>query len=224
MPGMPTRTAACQCEQLQLSVTGDPMWVSMCHCLACQRRSGGPYAVQARFPAERVEVRGSHRVYVRRADEDGEERAFHFCPECGSTVFYTTADAPEVIAVPVGAFADPAFPAPSISHYDARRHGWVALPDGIERTDVWEQLRPLYEAGRYDEVADRGRAAVEEHPGWAELAYNVACCESLAGRTDDAIAHLRLAVERSEGLRELAATDSDLDAIRGQPAFRELVG
>jgi tetratricopeptide (TPR) repeat protein len=94
-------------------------------------------------------------------------------------------------------------------------------PSGWE---IWAPLNPLYEAGRYAEVADRGRGLIEAHPEYPMLFYNLACCESLAGRTADAIEHLRLALDRSEGLRSLAAKDSDLDPIRDEPAFGELVG
>jgi len=94
-------------------------------------------------------------------------------------------------------------------------------PDGWE---IWAPLNPLYLSGRYEEAADRGRALVEAHPEYINLVYNVACCESLAGRTDDAIAHLRLAIDRNDRVREFAAEDSDLDALRGEPAFEELVG
>jgi tetratricopeptide (TPR) repeat protein len=94
-------------------------------------------------------------------------------------------------------------------------------PQGWE---IWAPLNPLYQSGQYEEAADRGRELVEAHPDYANLTYNVACCESLAGRTDDALEHLRLAIDRNEGLRELASDDSDLDAIRNEPAFKELVG
>jgi hypothetical protein len=104
--------------------------VSVCHCLACQRRTGSAFGYQARFPAERVVVDGDRREYVRISDE-GESRSFFFCPACGSTVFYTTADAPELVAVPVGAFADPRFPAPGVSVWDTRAHSWFTLTDGI---------------------------------------------------------------------------------------------
>jgi tetratricopeptide (TPR) repeat protein len=93
-------------------------------------------------------------------------------------------------------------------------------PDGWE---IWAPLNPLYQSGKYDEAADRGRELVEAHPESSNLVYNVACCESLAGRTDDAIEHLRLAIDRNQGLRKLVAEDSDLDAIRNEPAFKELV-
>jgi hypothetical protein len=219
-----TREAACSCGQLRLEADGDPIRISVCHCLACQRRTGSAFGAQARFLAAGVRITGRHSEYVRRADDTGEERRFGFCPECGGTVFWTTGEAADLIAVPLGAFTDPAFPHPRISVYESRRHPWVELSGAIERDDLWEELRPLYEAGEYEQVADRGRELVEAHPAYAYLAYNVACCESLAGRTPDAIAHLRLAVEGSEELRRLAAEDSDLDALREEPVFRELVG
>ena len=83
---------------------------------------------------------------------------------------------------------------------------------------------PLYEAGKYAEAADRGREEIEAHPEYAGPLYNLACCESLAGRPADAIEHLGLAIERSERFRALAADDSDFDPIREEPAFKELIG
>jgi tetratricopeptide (TPR) repeat protein len=90
--------------------------------------------------------------------------------------------------------------------------------------EVWGPLNQLYESGRYAEAADRGRELVEAYPQYAGLLYNLACCESLAGRTADALEHLRLAIDRSERFRSFAAGDSDFDPIRDEPAFRELVG
>jgi hypothetical protein len=130
-----TREAACSCGQLRLTAEGDPFRISMCHCLACQRRTGSAFGFQARWTADRVRVVGRHSDYVRISDE-GEERTFRFCPDCGATVFYTTADAPDVVAVPVGAFGDPSFPPPTVSVYESRRHPWVSLPDAIAHEDL----------------------------------------------------------------------------------------
>jgi len=90
--------------------------------------------------------------------------------------------------------------------------------------ELWAPLRPLYEAGDYDAVVERGRALVEANPQYALLFYNLACCESLAGRTTDALEHLRRAAEMSEQLRDYAKGDSDFDAIREDTAFKEVVG
>jgi len=89
--------------------------------------------------------------------------------------------------------------------------------------ELWMPLHHLYEAGEYAEAADRGRELIEAHPEYAGPLYNLACCESLAGRKDDALEHLRLAIERSEPFRSMAAEDSDFDPIREDAAFKELV-
>jgi hypothetical protein len=89
--------------------------------------------------------------------------------------------------------------------------------------EVWAPLRPLYEAGEYAEAADRGRELAEAHPEYPEILYNVACCESLAGRTADAIETLRRAIDASERSRFYAKEDSDFDPIREEPAFKTLV-
>ena len=92
-------------------------------------------------------------------------------------------------------------------------------PDGWE---LFAPLRPLYESGEYAEAADRGRVLIEEHPQSSALLYNVACCESLAGRTTDALEHLKHAISMSEQSRAYARDDSDFDPIRDEPAFKEL--
>ena len=94
-------------------------------------------------------------------------------------------------------------------------------PTGYE---VWAQVRPLYEAGEYAAAADRGRELIEPHPEYPDAFYNLACCESLAGRPADAVEHLRRAIEAKEDFRGLAMSDSDFDPIRDEPAFKELVG
>ena len=131
--GAVTREASCQCGQLRVRVEGEPVRISMCHCLACQRRTGSPFGAQARFPEERVEVDGEYTEHRRVSDDGGEERIFRFCPRCGSTVFYSGSELPELIAVPVGAFADPGFPPPRTSVWERRRHPWVVVPESVER-------------------------------------------------------------------------------------------
>ena len=221
---MATREAACHCGQLRLEVDGDPWMVSICHCLACQRRTGSAFGMQAAFRPDQVKIVGKFSDYSRISDEaDRKEHVFHFCPDCGSQVFYTEPTQPDVIVVSVGSFADPAFPAPTESSYDWRRHSWVALPDTIE-VDVFDSIRPLYFAGEYAEAADRAQELLEAHPDDPRLLYNVACVESLAGGTDDAIEHLRRAIGLAEQVREMAAGDPDFAPIRDEPAFKELVG
>lgn len=128
---MPTRTAACSCGELTAVTSADPVRISVCHCLACQRRTGSVFGAQARFPTESVTITGPSKQFVRVGD-DGGRITFNFCPHCGATVHYTIEGYEEHIAIPIGAFADPAFPAPMFSVYEGRMHRWIRMPEGIE--------------------------------------------------------------------------------------------
>lgn len=130
---MATHEAACSCGQLRVEVDGDPVRVSVCHCLACQRRTGSAFGFQARWPVESAQITGQSREYLRISDDGEEERRFHFCPECGATVYYFTE--PEFVAIPVGVLAEPAFPAPQVSVWEARKHSWVTMPADAKRWD-----------------------------------------------------------------------------------------
>jgi hypothetical protein len=107
------RTAACSCGQLTAVTSEDPVRVSICHCLACQRRTGSAFGTQARFRKEAVNIRGQASDY--------------FCPICGATVHYSIESHEELVAIPVGAFAEPTFPAPAFSVYEKRKHSWVGV-------------------------------------------------------------------------------------------------
>jgi hypothetical protein len=131
---MATREAACHCGQLRLEVDGDPFVVGICHCLACQRRTGSAFGMQAAFTPDQVQILGRYSSYTRISDEaDRKPHDFHFCPECGSQVFYTEPDEPDLIVVSVGSFADSSFPPPTESGYDSRRPSWLEAPSTIER-------------------------------------------------------------------------------------------
>lgn len=131
---MTTRRAACTCGQLSATCEGEPVRRSMCHCSSCQRRTGSVFGVQARFPRERVHVEGRATEFSRVADS-GNRITFHFCPTCGTTLYWMSESDPSLLAVAVGAFADPSFPAPHVSVYEARRHGWARAPDDAEHLD-----------------------------------------------------------------------------------------
>ncbi|HSB39899.1 MAG TPA: GFA family protein [Gaiellaceae bacterium] len=182
---MATRNASCHGGQLRLEVAGDPFAVSICHCLACQRRTGSAFGMQAGFKPDQVQVSGRFGDYARISDEvDRKEHVFHFCPDCGSQVFYTEPTEPDLVVVSVGAFADPSFPPPTESGYDSRRHPWVGLPDSIQRhaPELWDPVRPLHEDGRYAEE-HLGRA-IEMWVGSREMAKEDSDFDPIRGEPD----------------------------------------
>jgi hypothetical protein len=118
------RVAACGCGALRLECRGAPDKVSLCHCTACQRRTGSSFGIAAFYAADALRISGEDRTYTRGSD-GGSEVRFHFCPICGSTVYFEPKRRPGVVAVAVGAFADPDFPAPTQEVYCDSRHAWL---------------------------------------------------------------------------------------------------
>ncbi len=134
---MIAREASCSCGRVRLRCLGEPVRISVCHCLDCQKRSGSAFAAQARFLKENVEfLAGAPSVYVRVADSGG-RASFRFCPDCGSTVWYALESEPDRVAVALGAFADPSFPPPRFSVYEERKHAWVEINDLVPVERIW---------------------------------------------------------------------------------------
>ena len=71
----------------------------MCHCLECQRRTGAVISNQARFRREQITFAGKSTAWTRTA-ESGNALTFHFCPTCGSTVYWEGQGFPGYVAVP----------------------------------------------------------------------------------------------------------------------------
>jgi hypothetical protein len=129
---MKTYQATFACGQLRITCAGEPITGSVCHCLACQRRTGSAFGVQARFSRDQITKIEGREVQFARVADSGSTVTTYFCPQCGSTVYGVLSTAPHFIFVAVGAFADPKFPAPQYSLYEARRHPWVVLAANIE--------------------------------------------------------------------------------------------
>jgi len=131
---MSSREASCRCGQLRVTTSGEPVRVSVCHCLDCKKRSGSAFAVQARWPAEKVTVEGRSKSWSKLSDS-GNRISFHFCPDCGSDVHYVIEGKfAGLVAIPLGAFDDPYFARPSFSVWEERKHDWVDVLGDVEHS------------------------------------------------------------------------------------------
>jgi len=118
--------ARCSCGAVALSLSGPPRLVVACHCVDCQRRTGAPFSVGAFYAAEAVTISGTAKEFTRVADSGGKVRSY-FCPDCGSTVYWTADHLPAFVGVAVGAMTDPKFPAPVRSVFEQSKHDWVDM-------------------------------------------------------------------------------------------------
>jgi mannose-6-phosphate isomerase-like protein (cupin superfamily) len=164
------------------------------------------------------------RIINEHAEEDGEEELYVVLN--GRATFELDdekVDAPEGTLV----FAKPGVRRTAFAEEAATTilaiGGEVGRPYEAFGWEVWMPLNALYQAGDYEGAIEQGREVIAANPQYVGPLYNLACCESLAGHKEDAIEHLRLAIERSTRFRDFARDDSDFDPIRDEPAFKKLL-
>jgi len=133
-----TRTAHCSCGALRVEVSADPDVVGVCHCGECQRQTGSVFSVGAFYKKEDVRAEGPSNIYVRDGQE-GRKVRMHFCPTCGTTVFWEADVRPDGIGVAVGAFHDPNFPLPTLSIWEESKHEWVVFTHDLAHLPTQRQ-------------------------------------------------------------------------------------
>jgi tetratricopeptide (TPR) repeat protein len=168
---------------------------------------------------------GGDRIINEHVEDDGDEELYFV--QSGRARFEL---GEETVDAPAGTFVS--VPPELKRTAVAEEPGTTIIAIGGARGRVyepsgWELFAPagrLYQEKRYAEAADAGRSLIEAYPEYPMLLYNVACCESLAGREADAIEHLRQAIEKADRTRDYAREDPDFDPIREAPAFKGLLG
>ena len=110
-------------------------------------------------------------------------------------------------------------------HARAEEPGTQVLAVGGRRGEgfepsPWEDFfaaEPLRAAGDYDAYVAALASALVKRPDHPATLYNLACAEALAGRADDALAHLRRALELKPEWAEMAQKDDDFASVRDAP-------
>jgi hypothetical protein len=132
-PGDKRRQASCACGKLSVTVQGDPYNVFVCSCTQCQRRTGSAFGLSAYFHGPQiVELSGAETRYIRSSDS-GRPVQFHFCPSCGTTLYWTGIDEPisAGIGIAGGCFADKHFPGPQLVAWNQNQLHWLEFPGDI---------------------------------------------------------------------------------------------
>jgi hypothetical protein len=116
-------TGGCHCGAIRYEVKGDALTHALCHCTDCRRHAGAPMVGWTMYPETSVRLtRGAPKVY--NSSEHGRR---HFCPDCGTGLFYTNSqNLPGIIDVQSATHDDPAA-IPAQAHIQvADRITWMA--------------------------------------------------------------------------------------------------
>lgn len=123
--------ATCACGQAAIEVNAEPTMHGVCHCTNCKRRTGSAFGISAYFDRSAVvEQRGATSIYAFHHAAQNHDQERHFCPRCGTTLFWYVSALPEKIGIAGGCFAGEGLAQPDYSVADRNREPWVSLPEG----------------------------------------------------------------------------------------------
>ena len=135
-PSPTQRTATCACGQAAITVNALPEMHGVCHCTNCKRRTGSAFGTSSYFAKSAVLTQtGATSVYAFHHQAQDHEQQRHFCPRCGTTLFWYVSTLPALIGVAAGCFADQGLPEPTYSVSHGKKEAWVSLPAQWETSD-----------------------------------------------------------------------------------------
>jgi len=142
----------CSCGEVRYRLTSDPLFVHCCHCLNCQRQTGGAFAINVLIEADRVEVLAGEPQPVAVPRSGGKKQRIWRCPICQVAVFsqYTR---PQIRFVRAGTLDDPTSVAPDVHIYTRSKLPWVTLPDGVPAFRVYYDPQKLWPAASLERLA-----------------------------------------------------------------------
>jgi len=134
---MAEHCASCQCGGLTLKIGKDPEFGVLCNCTLCQMRGGGPFGVGYYVQQRHCQTVGPYETWGRPADT-GRMVVNHFCPTCGTTVYWTLEMRPGYVGVALGTFKDKP-PMPDRAIWAQEAHDWMVFP---EEMPVFQKATP----------------------------------------------------------------------------------
>lgn len=128
----------CACGAIRYEISGEPAVMVDCQCRQCQRSSGTGHQSHLTFIAAEVKVDGNASVY-QTVGEGGTVKQRGFCSTCGSAVFMTFPEMPEVYIVTPASLDDPSRYQPQLVSWTATGYSWDHLDPAVPK---FEKMPP----------------------------------------------------------------------------------
>jgi hypothetical protein len=120
-------TGQCHCGAVRYEMPAETIHRALCHCSDCRRHSGAPMVAWGLVRKDQLKVDGETKEYA--SSEHGRR---HFCPRCGTALFYTSDVVfPGQIDVQIATLDDPDAIAPTAQIQTAERIGWMERLDQL---------------------------------------------------------------------------------------------
>ena len=142
----------CACGAVRYRLASEPLFTHCCHCLNCQRQTGGAFVVNLLIEADRVELLRGEPAPVDVPRDDGSAQTVFRCPNCQVAV-YSRYGHPGLSFVRGGTLDEPARFPPNVHIFTRSKVAWVALPDETPAVEVYYDMQELWPAASLERFA-----------------------------------------------------------------------
>jgi hypothetical protein len=136
-------TGGCSCGAVRYRLASEPLIVHCCHCLNCQRQTGGAFVINLLIEADRVELTAGGPRPVNVPRDDGSSQRIHRCPDCQVAVF-SEYGRPDILFVRGGTLDEPSAVEPDVHIFTKSKLPWVVLPEATPAFEVFYDARSLW--------------------------------------------------------------------------------
>jgi hypothetical protein len=140
----------CACAAVRYRLTTEPMFVHCCHCLDCQRQTGGAFVINALIETDRIEVIAGAPMPVAVPTNSGRPHDIHRCPDCQTALWSNYGGRPSLRFVRVGTLDEPHTIVPDVHIFTRSKVPWVTLPEGTPAFEVYYDMATLWPKASLD--------------------------------------------------------------------------
>lgn len=136
----------CSCGAVRYRLTSLPMITHCCHCLDCQKQTGGAFAINALIETSRIEMLSGEPVIIDMPSPSGRGHEIHRCGQCDVALWSDYGRRPYVRFVRVATLDQPHAIEPDLHIFTKSKAPWVRLPEGARAFDIFYDMKAEWPA------------------------------------------------------------------------------
>jgi len=134
----------CSCGAVRYRLASRPMFTHCCHCLDCQKQTGGAFAINALIETDRIEMLDGAPVAVSMPTESGRPHDIYRCATCQVALWSDYGRRPVLRFVRVATLDDPKQIAPDVHIFTRSKQPWVGLPPDVPAVEIYYDMQTLW--------------------------------------------------------------------------------
>ncbi|MBV9992340.1 MAG: GFA family protein [Alphaproteobacteria bacterium] len=134
----------CSCGAVRYRLTAKPMFTHCCHCMDCQKQTGGAFAINALIETDRIEMLKGAPVATSMPTESGRAHDVYRCAQCQVAVWSDYGRRPALRFVRVATLDDPKAIAPDVHIFTRSKQPWVGLPADVPTVEIYYDMQALW--------------------------------------------------------------------------------